>query len=201
MREQLKKLVDEKQDLAERSKWENRTVNALGRTAGEELLIWEKKREEAGDAANEMPEIRIAGDLEATPSNMTKDRWRVGCEVTNLSNYPTRVKVEIWLLGYTDKKRRHYVMAKSEHDLRLVSSQSHGFDVFTRAKNSYKSKADDVDELSKKERKKSRVRYRGYVMTVTHEKGLVTFTGSDQAMAAYADPDRPGSSLLHLPVF
>jgi hypothetical protein len=199
--DQLKKMVDEKSDLAERAKWENRKANKFGQTKEEEEKIWKERAKEAGDKVKELPNIRITGNLEATPAHMTQHRWRIGCEIINQSPHPTQVKLEIWLLGYTDKKRDHYVMAKSVHDLKLVASQVQVFDVFTKAKNSYKNKADDHDGLTKEERKRSRVRYRGYVMKVTHEKGVPAWTGSDQALTSYADPSNTESKLGSLPVF
>lgn len=198
---QLRKLVDERADFAAAAKRARRKVNDLGRTEEEERRLWDERMAEAGEAAKRPPRVQVSGNLEATPAHMTGQRWRVGCEVRNFSSHPTGVTVTTWLIGCTDKKRDHYVMAKDERFVRLVPGQVTGYDVYTRAEGAYKKAADDHDGLSKAERSRSRVRYRGYVIRVSHETGPITFAGSDQTLAAYADPDGLETRVEALPAF
>ena len=200
-REQLVKMIDEKGDLAERKKWENHKANQLGQTSNDHEQLWKAEVEAAGEEARAMPNIRVTGDTEATPSHATKGRWRVNFEVINNSTHPTEVKVEAWLVGHTWKKRDYYIMAKSEQVLKLRRNQAFDFDVFTKSEGSYKNRADDHDELSKAERRESKVRFRGYAIRVTHEKGIVTFTGNDQRLASFVDPSVDDRSIDSLPKF
>ncbi|MCB1093525.1 MAG: hypothetical protein KDL87_18450, partial [Verrucomicrobiae bacterium] len=201
-KEQLAKLLDEKKGLESLKKIAvGPKTNSVGQTEEQALALWEKDLEIAGEAAQALPSIRVAGDVAASPSHMTQQRWKVGCEVTNLSKFPTEVTLEIWLIGVTDKKRDHYVMERKTEVLKLRSNESRSFDFFTKAESSYKTKADDHDELSKADRAKSKVRFRGYVIQVTHEKGMAAFTGNDKLMTSYGDPDSEDSPLKRLPAF
>ena len=109
--------------------------------------------------------------------------------------------VEAWLVGHTWKKRDYYIMAKSEQVLKLRRNQAFDFDVFTKSEGSYKNRADDHDELSKAERRESKVRFRGYAIRVTHEKGIVSSTGNDQRLASFVDPSVDDRSIDSLPKF
>lgn len=199
--EQLEQMIAEKTNLAGQTSWENHKMNRFGRSADEEIYLWEKAMEEAGAAAQKLPSIRINAKSEATPTHATKYRWRAKCEILNHSSHPTEVKVEFWQIGYTWKKRDHYVMSKMEKTLKLRQNQSIEFDVFSKPEKSYKKPADDYDGLSKEERKKSRVRYRGFAVRVTHEKGLVSFSGNDKYSTAYVDPSVEDRSIERLPQF
>lgn len=200
--EQLRKLIDEREDLEERRKWENRKADSLGRTAEDNAYLWEKEMEEAGEAAKEkLPNIRVAGKAKSSPSKMTGYVWKTACEVSNRSTIPTEVKIEIWQIGYTWKKRDHYVMSKTEQTLQLRRNEIRGLEVSSKSEGHYKKLADDYDGLDKNERKESKVYYRGYAIRVTHPKGLVTFSASDQNLEAYVDPSIEGKSIERLPVF
>ena len=61
--------------------------------------------------------------------------------------------------------------------------------------------ADDRDGLSKEERAKSRVYFRGFVVVARHGKDVVTFTGSDQRLTEFGNPGAEKSPLAGLPVF
>lgn len=198
---QLKKLVVEKTSLAERKKWESHKTNDLGQTKEQALSEWEKEMKATGEATKEMPNIRVAGDARATPSHRTQYRWHSACEVVNNSTHPTEVKVEVWLVGYTWKKRDYYIMSKTEKVLKLRRNEAAEFDVYTKAESSYKKRADDHDGLDKHERKESKVRHRGYAIRVTHEKGLVTFTGSDKLLTSLVDPSVEDKKIESLPAF
>lgn len=200
--EQLRKMVEEKENLTAQKKWENPDpTNALGQTKEEHLYIWENEVARAGEAVKQLPTVRIRADIEATPSRMTEERWRLGCEVGNLSRHPTEVKLEVYLIGITDRKRDHYIMMKSEQSLKLRAGEMRNVDIFSRAKQSYKKPADDHDQVPKKERKYTKVRFRGYAVRVSHEKGLVTFVGSDQRIAGYVDPSVESLDIGKLPQF
>lgn len=201
-RGQLAKLLDEKTGLASLAKIDNAPkTNSVGQTEAQALAQWEKDMAAAGEAAQALPTIRLEGDVAGTPSHMTKQRWRVDCKVTNVSRFPTEVTVEVWLIGMTDKKRDHYVMSRASKTIKLRTNESVNLDFFTREEGSYKNKADDHDQLTKPERAKSKVRFRGYVAQVTHAKGLAAFAGNDQMMTNYGDPAAEDSPLKRLPEF
>ena len=199
--QQLKKMIEEKTNLANQKKWEAHKMNDLGRTEAQETALWEKDMEAAGEAAKELPNIRIFARSDATPTHATKFRWRSKCEILNTSPHPTEVKVEFWQMGYTWKKRDHYIMSKTVKTFKLRQSQSVEFDVYSKPESAYKAKADDHDGLSKAERRQSKVRYRGYVVRVTHEKGLASFAGNDQLAASYVNPAVEDKAIEKLPTF
>ena len=201
-RNNLEKMISEKLEGIELANYNNGPkTNSLGQTDEQHSALWNKEMELAGEAANELPNLRVEGHVSATPTHATKDRWRVECDITNISRIPTEVKVEIWLLGYTEEKRIHYLMAKSEHQLKLRSGENRVFEVFTKSQRSYKQRADDADDLSKKERQRSKVKFRGYVIRVTHEKGIAGLAGNDRTMLRYADPKDETVRVESLPQF
>ena len=85
--------------------------------------------------------------------------------------------------------------------LQLREAQVAEVDVFTRAQKSYKNKADDLDELSKKERKKSKVRYRGFAVRIHHEQGLAGTFASDAHLLHYETEDDGDMLVDGLPRF
>lgn len=198
---QLERMIAEKTNLAQQTRWENHKMNDFGRTQDEEIYLWEKAMEKAGEQAKQLPRIRIHAKSEATPTHATKYRWRAKCEILNHSPHPTEVKVEFWQIGYTWKKRDHYIMSKTEKTFKLRQNQAVEFDVYSKPEKSYKNRADDHDGLSKAERKESKVRYGGYAVRVTHEKGLVSFSGNDKYSTAYVDPSVEDRSIERLPQF
>lgn len=200
-RTNLEKMISEKIEGVKIAKYENGPkTNSLGQTEAEHLAIWKAEMEKAGEATKEKPRIKVEGSVAASPCHATKDRWRIECEVINISQ-PTEVKVEIWLIGYTEKKRIHYIMAKSEHQLKLRSGEIRKFDVYTKNQGAYKQKADDADGLTKKERPHSRVKFRGYAIRVSHEKGVVRLAGNDRTMLRYADPEDEEARVESLPTY
>ncbi len=159
--------------------------NALGQSKDQSKRLFEGEMKIAGDRAKEMPKIRLSGKMTASPSSLSKGRWRVSAEITNSSLHPTSIELEWYMIGITEKKNQHYVMAKGKQPLKLRRGQIVKVDFHSSVKNSYKNQADDVDGLSKKERQRSRVRYRGYVLRVNHEKGVVGVSASDRTMMLY----------------
>ncbi len=199
---QLAKLVEEKARGARLAKVENGPkTNAVGRTEAESLALWTAEKEAAGDRAKEPPNIRLDGRLTGTPSHLTQQRWRVGTEVANLTKHPTEVTVETYLIGITDRKRDYYLMSKTSETLKLRINEARTIEAHTRAEGTYKGKADDHDEVPKKERNRTRVRYRGFAVVVRHGDKVVAFTGSDQLMASLVDPAAKDSPLARFPAF
>ncbi|MEM9018177.1 MAG: hypothetical protein AAGC68_14270 [Verrucomicrobiota bacterium] len=198
----IKQAIEERKERQEIAAFrKGPKTNALGQTEEEHRYLWDNEMAKAGDLAKEAPKIRVAADLEATPSHMTKDRWRIGCEISNISSHPTEIKAEVWLIGMTWKKRDHFIMTKQEFPFRLRSGEVREFKVFTKSANSYKGKSDDHDELDKKERKKSYVRYRGFMVKITHETGVTAFIASDRSLASQIDPENESSTLGSLATF
>ncbi len=207
---QLEKMIEERREQSDQRAYAKKSVelpkqgptNALGQTKAEQERLWNDAVERAGkEASSQLPSIRIAGRMEATPAHMTQHRWRVRIHVENISSYPTEVSTQVWLLGNTYKKREQYVMAESTHPMKLRPGESRTLDLYTKSENSYKGKADDLDELSKEERKRSKVRYRGFSAVVKHEKGVATFAGSDQPLTNYVNPAEAPSPLGAMPRF
>lgn len=174
-------------------------VNQLGQTEKEQLEIWEAAMAESGEIAHQKPNIRIQAKMSASPSHMTKDRWRVTCEITNSSTYPTQVSAEIWLIGYTEKERKHYIMAHENRELKLRSSEVRSLDIYSKSQRSYKNRADDIDGLTKNERRGTRARYRGFMIQVTHKTGFVEFLTTDATLDKYLDPKEEKFSVKDLP--
>lgn len=206
--DQLVKMIEERTEQAARRAYIKNTpklpnqgpTNAMGETKADQERLWKEAAEKAGaEAVAQMPTIRVRGKMEATPSRKTGNRWRVRVYVENLSSHPTEVEAQVWLVGTTYKKRDSYLMSETTHTLRLRPGEGRMLDLYTKSESSYKGKADDHDELSKEESARSKVRYRGYAITVQHEQGLAAFTGSDQRMTGYVDPSLEPSPLHSMP--
>ena len=201
-RAELVKMLAEKNRTAAVTRFENPPpTNALGVTRQESLALWQKAMDEAGEAGKRPPNIRLEGKVTGTPSHPTRQRWRVETEVINFSVHPTETTIEIYLIGYTEKKRDYYLMAKSSHTLKLRANESHHLEVFSKAESTYKKAADDRDALSKEERSQSRVYFRGFVVVAKHGEGVVTYIGSDQRLTEFGNPKAEKSPLAGLPVF
>jgi hypothetical protein len=199
---ELASMIEEKSRSAELAKFENpEATSALGLTAKEELAAWEKAAKEAGDAVDQKPKIRLSSRNDGSPSHMTKQRWRNETEVTNISQHPTEIKVEIYLIGSTDKKKDYYIMAKSSQTLKLRMNEKKRLELHTKAESSYKKLADDRDELTKEERKSSSVNYRGFVVIAKHKDEVVSYIGSDKRLEDFGNPNAEKSPLSGLPVF
>lgn len=199
------KMMDEKERGRALARFENPpATDALGNTAADNEARWKKAMEAAGNPVDLKPNIRLEGKVTGTPSHSTGQRWRVAVEILNFSTHPTETIVDVYLLGQTEKKGSYYVMAKSTHPLKLLANENRRLEVLTRDQNSYKKKADDHDGLSKAERAKSRVRFRGFLVVARHGKEgkeVVSFAGSDQRLAGFANPENDQSPLAGLPAF
>lgn len=199
---ELVEMIAEKGRSAELARFENPApTNNLGMTEKESVDLWQKAMDEAGEAGKQKPNLRLQGKVSGTPSHMTARRWRTETVIVNNSSHPTEVTVDIYVIGHTWKKRDYYLMAKSSQVLKLRASESRLLEVFSKAENSYKNPADDHDELSKAERQKSSVRYRGFVVIARHGEEVVAFTGSDQRLSEFGNPAAEESPLGRLPAF
>ncbi|HQZ27126.1 MAG: hypothetical protein KBF76_01470 [Verrucomicrobiales bacterium] len=199
---ELASMIEEKSRSAALAKFENpESTNALGMTAKEEAAAWDLAVKEAGEAAAQRPKIRLSSGINGSPSHMTKQRWKNETEVTNISQHPTEVTVEIYLIGSTEKKKDYYLMAKSTETVRLRMNERKKLTLYTKAESSYKKLADDRDELTKEERKQSSVHYRGFVVLAKHKNEVVSHIGSDQRLEEFGNPKAEKSPLTALPAF
>ena len=115
-RGELEGLIAEKARSQVMHKQENpEPTNDLGMNAAEVQKRWEREVAAAGEAAKDIPNIRLAGRVTGTPSHPTGQRWRVNVEVINSSPHPTEITLEVYLLGHTWKKRDYYFMTKTSH--------------------------------------------------------------------------------------
>jgi len=169
-------------------------TNAVGQTMAEAKRRWQAEVEAAGEDFKKKPNVRIDGRVTATPSRMNKDRWRVSGEIRNLSPYPTEVTMNWWMVGITDKKRDHYIMAKGSQKMELRKGEAQDIILFSKSRGGYKKKADDHDGLSKQERARSRARMRGFILEVVHDTGQVSYFASDRHLEGYVD-DRDNMSI------
>ena len=197
---QLKSLVEERIESMEVAAFrKGPAVNQLGQTEDEQLRLWKAAMEGAGEIAHQKPNLRIKAKMTASPSHMTKDRWRLSTEFTNSSTHPTEITVEIWMIGYTEKKRKYFVMTHHRRDLKLRSGEIRSFDIFSKSRSSYKNRADDIDGLSKKERKGTNARYRGFMIQASHATGIVEYYTTDARLDKYLDPKEEKFSVKDLP--
>jgi len=201
-RGELEGLIAEKARSRVMQKQENpESTNALGMTADEVVKRWERDMAAAGEAAKETPNIRLAGRVTGTPSHSTGRRWRVTIEVANTSPHPTEITLDTYLVGHTWKKRDYYLMVKTSQPVKLIANETRALEFFTKPEGDYKKPADDRDGLSKEERARSVVRYRGFIAVARHGDKGVSFTGTDQRLAEFGNPDSENSPLGRLPTF
>ena len=199
---ELVKMMEEKERGRALAKFENPpATDAMGVTAKEAEARWKKEMEAAGNPVERKPNVRLEGKVTGTPSHGTGQRWRVAAKILNFSTHPAEISVEVYLLGQTEKKGSYYVMSKTSHPLKLLANETRNLELHTREQNSYKKKADDHDGLSKAERAKSQVQFRGYVLVARHGKEVVAFAGSDQRLVGFANPENEDSPLTKLPAF
>lgn len=200
--QELVGMIAEKERTAELARFENPDpTNALGFTDKEALDRWEKAMSAAGDKGKQKPNIRLDCRIDGTPSHMTQQRWRTETKVLNFSAFPTEIAVEIFLIGYTDKKHDYYLMAKKSETLKLLPNESRIVELFTKAESSYKKAADTHDELTKAEIAESRVRCRGFVVIARHGDEVISFIGSDQRLLDFGNPASEDSPLSRLPAY
>lgn len=175
-------------------------LNSVGQSMKEAEKRYQQEVKIAGEAAKEMPGIRLEGKVMATPSHKSGQRWRIEATISNISRIPTAIELEWYVIGITEKKSQRYIMAKGKQPLKLRKGQEILIDLYTKSKNSYKNPADDMDGLSKAERKKSKVRFRGFAFRVNHEKGIAQVAASDKLLHGFLD-DEASKGISGLPNF
>ncbi len=160
------------------------------------LELYRKEVEAAGDLVNRQPNIRLRGNLAARPSHKSKNRYRVDVQLNNSSRHPTEIKLDIYVLGYTDKKNYLYVMKHETFTEKLRSSENRSYEVWTKEVGSYANNAWELDEKPMEGKKKlNRVIYKGYITIATFkDKGIVGVAASDARLLEYATGERPGLS-------
>lgn len=157
--------------------------NSLGQTKEEEAKLFKEAMQKAGEAALELPKVSVNVRMLGTPANRTEYRWRLGAEVTNISQHPTEVEVECIIIGTTDKYRENYIMGEHRKKLQLRAVQVTDLEFFTPLnEGSYKGRGDDYEQLDKKERARSRAFYRGAIIRVHHAKGVAATAATDPSL-------------------
>lgn len=164
--------------------------NSVGQTKEEEARLWKEALEKSGDAARELPELRVTCRMLATPSNRTGDKWKIGAEITNLSHHPTELEVECVIIGTTDKHRINYVMGEQKAKLKLRGGQVTDMEFLSALREGdYKNRTADFEKLDKKERARNRVFYRGTIFRVHHAKGVAGMAATDPSLLGLFDKE------------
>ncbi|MEM7014794.1 MAG: hypothetical protein AAF585_25320 [Verrucomicrobiota bacterium] len=153
--------------------------------------LYETEVAKAGEDFHKLPNIKLRARVMGTPSQINGDRWRIEVDITNFSPHPTEFELRSHLLGMTYRKREHYVMAEKRETIKLMRGSNTKVTLYTKGRGSYKAKADEVDELSKEEAQRSKVRYLGFVIEANHAKGRAGSTASTRALETnYLDENR-----------
>jgi hypothetical protein len=194
--EQFRQMITESKARSERiknSKGAN-FANA-GLTVEQENEKWIGAMRKAGEAGKKVPTIIVRARKGASPAHGNNHRWRVDSEVVNTSSHPTKVQLEYWLIGITDKKDIHYAMARNTQDLQLLAGQAKQVSLWTGSEQSYKKKAAQLDGYSKGD--STRVMFRGWIVRVLHGKKVVATETTDLGLEQYLkkDGDRKLASL------
>ncbi len=200
IQDQLVATMDERRKLAALHAIENPPeLNEVGRTPDQEKAYWKQKVAEAGDNFEKEPKIILEARVTATPSHMSKNRWRVTAEITNLSHHPTEVTLEYHLLGISAKKNQHFILKTDRPTVQLLNGQEKGIDLWTAASSKYKDKVIMIDGLTGKEAKNPKYSFRGYAIRVEHEGKTVATYASDRRLMSYLEEDNDGVKLSSLP--
>lgn len=178
-------------------------TNNFGQTKEEAAKLFNEEMERVGILNQETPNIRLTGRLTEQPMKRNGYQWVYSIEVVNLSQHPTEVTAQWWLLGDTELKHLNYLMAEGSEKLQLRSMATHKSEFKTKAKNHYDGRADDLDGLGIKDprRSKTETKYRGAVIRIQHGKEQVVATWtSDPTMARCLGTDpEPEYDLKRLP--
>ena len=158
-------------------------TNAVGQTRKEAEDLWKEQVKRDGDKLQEKPSILVLCRLLSTPSKRTDYKWVIQAEVTNLSQHATEVDVQCIFVGTTDKFRKNYVMGEPKVKLQMRGGQAEKLQFETPLnEGGYKSRTDDYEQLSKKERGISEANYRGAIVRVIHAKGDAGAVATDPVM-------------------
>ena len=161
-------------------------TNNFGQTKEEAARIFKEEMERSGAAGQGTPNLKISGRLTEQPMKRNGYQWIYSIELVNLSQHPTEVTIQWWLLGDTELKHLNYLMAEGSEKVQLRSMAAHKAELKTKSKNHYDGRADDLDGLGPKDKMRSKTepKYRGAVIRIVHgtEKVVATWT-SDPTMA------------------
>jgi hypothetical protein len=167
-------------------------TNNFGQTKEEAAQIFKEEMERAGAAGQEAPNLKLSGRHSEQPTKRNGYQWIYSIELVNLSQHPTEITAQWWLLGDTELKHLNYLMAEGTEKLQLRSMGTHKAEFKTKAKNHYDGRADDLDGLGPKDRLRGKTepKYRGAVIRIVHgtDKVIATWT-SDPTMARCLSPE------------
>ena len=184
--EQFRQMMTESKARTERIKnAKGANFANAGLTVEQENEKWIGAMRKAGEASKSVPSIIVRARKGASPSHGNQRRWRVDSEVVNSSGHPTKVKLEYWLIGITDKKDIHYAMAKKTQDLQLLAGQAKQVTLWTGAESSYKNKAGQLDGLPKKQWKTAKIMFRGWIVRVVYGKEVIATETTDLGLEQY----------------
>ncbi len=177
-------------------------TNAVGQTMEEHLARWQTEADAAGPVAvQQLPELNLAGRLISSPSKGNGYKWGYSVELGNLSHHPTEVEVVFTMIGTTDFKRQHYVMAERRQKIKLRLSELATVEAWSQPEKTYKSKTADLDGLSKKDKRRKgiEVQYRGTLVEVLHGGRRAAVWSSDPTIAQYLDKESDRGLAARLP--
>jgi hypothetical protein len=170
--------------------------NRMGETAEEQARLFKLDMERAGPEAQKARSLSLLGRLVETPMKRNNHTWCYGIELRNTSALPTEVTVEWTLIGITEIKNLYYVLGEGTHKVQLRSAGVQQLEFRTpKPKSHYDNRADDLDELPPKDRRRAATgtKYRGAVIRVVHGKDTVVAQwGSDATMMRFLS-DEPES--------
>ncbi|MEM7144659.1 MAG: hypothetical protein AAF591_05960 [Verrucomicrobiota bacterium] len=154
----------------------------MGRTAADNLRLWEAEVEAAGEAFSDVPSVKLSGGLSSSPSSLNDYRWRVSLEAHNFSRHPTEVTVETYVFCTVgDGSDDLLVFCKDVQEVKLRRSEVWEHDVWTRSIG----KNPNDRQVAKREEKKSKKgkaeplpEMRGWAANVLHNGKSVAWDAS-----------------------
>ena len=167
--------------------YENRKpIPKLALSAEEAEKRYQKEVEKAGELIHREPSLRILGQKMSSPSKMSRNRYQVRFEVTNISRHPTEVELECRIVGYTDNENLLYEMKSIKKTLKLRSSQVESFSLWTDNVKRF------IGPLKKYDPEKStKVYYRGYTIIARFKGKVIAAKGSDGRLQRIVSGEKP----------
>jgi len=187
-REQFEKMINETAVRGQRLKVERGTrFTSTGVSPEEAHKRWQAAMDAAGEQAKQAPNISLSSRSGASPAHKNKYRWRLDTEVINTTRHPTKITLDYWLIGMTDKKNIHYLMKKGSQEIELVAGEIKELELWTGSQASYRNKSGQIDGLPAKQWRHAKVSFRGCVLRATHETGEVATFATDRNLMQYLD--------------
>jgi hypothetical protein len=186
--------IAEEQDSMARLAAQTKVVatDAAGETKEQAEKKFKAEMTAEGAATDELPSIRLKGELISMPTKTNGNNWHVQADLTNLSLHATEVELETMVIGSTWKKRENYLMLDKTEKVHLRSGQQVLVPAETAAQTVFKSHDDVYENLDKKlEIPRSKAVYRGTIWKVTHAKGDVAVFATDDALLEMLKKDSP----------